>query len=311
METLGMLIATTLCLSGPMTSSGSEALDSLTIERCEVHVIPEYDIQVPALHEGQLRSIEHHEGASVEIGATLAQIDDTQAKAQREVVLQESLIASEQASNEINVRYAEAAFDVAKQQFEMVRSANQGLDNVVTKSELCQRWIEMKRTHLQIEQAHFDVHAARMTAAAHKAAVQVADTEIARHLVRAPFDGQVVEVLRHPGEWVSPGDPVFRLCRIDQMRVRGRVPVSAVDPHEVMHHPVQVTVELARGRSATFEGKIVYVPPHVSGGLEFDVWADVKNRQENGMWLLQDGREVSMTIGLAESPAEVPVAALD
>ena len=42
---------------------------------------------------------------------------------------------------------------------------------------------------------------------------------LARHQVRAPFDGVVSAKLTELGEWVSPGQPVFELVALDTIRL--------------------------------------------------------------------------------------------
>lgn len=298
MYTLLNLAAATLVLTGPLEDDAPATASGYAVPFCFVHAIPEFDVEVPAQQAGQIRAVEHHEGDSVENGAVLAQVDDAQQVAQREVAFQESKIASEQATNDVNVRYAREAFNVAKTMYEMVRAANRQTTNAVTPAEIQQRWFEAKQAELQIEQARFNMHIASMTAVAREADVRVADTVIERHKVRAPFEGQVVKVLRHAGEWVSPGDPVVHIARMDKLRVIGKVKASELDPYEVNNRSVNVMVQLSRGRQAQFDGKIVYVHPRVSAGGEYEIWADVKNRQENDAWILQDGRKVTMHIQL-------------
>lgn len=292
-------IATAMAvLTGPLDDQGAGGVSGFAVEFCVTRSIPRYDIDVPAEQAGRIRSIEHYEGDTVVAGSPLVQIDDAQPAAQREVAFKESEIAAEQAANDVNVRYAEAAFKVAEQQYEMVRAANQGVKNAVTKAEIYQRWFEMKRAHLQIEQARFDLHIAGLTAKAREAEVHVADLVIERHKIKAPFDGQVTDVMVHAGEWVGVGDPILHMSRIDQLQVIGNVKVSALDPYEVANRPVTIVAELSRGRRATFEGKVVHVPSKIGASREFEVWANVKNEMADGEWILQDGREVTMYIEL-------------
>ena len=47
-----------------------------------------------------------------------------------------------------------------------------------------------------------------------------------------------------------------------------------------------------------FTGKVVFVSPLVSVGGNYDVFAEVNNRQEDGQWVLRPGLEATMTIHL-------------
>jgi multidrug efflux pump subunit AcrA (membrane-fusion protein) len=74
--------------------------------------------------------------------------------------------------------------------------------------------------------------------------------------------------------------------------------ISEYAPEEVMGRPVTVKVVFARGRTETFKGEIVFVDPVVESGGLYPVRALVKNREENGQWLLRPGMDAEMTIQL-------------
>jgi hypothetical protein len=74
-------------------------------------------------------------------------------------------------------------------------------------------------------------------------------------------------------------------------------------PSEVSSRPVQVSVQLARGRTASFQGKIVFVNPLVDAGGVYRVWADVVNRRDGDQWLLRPGLEADMTIDVGSLAA--------
>ena len=93
-------------------------------------------------------------------------------------------------------------------------------------------------------------------------------------------------IYRHQDEWVSPGDAILRLVRLDTMLVEGALEQSAYDPHEVSGSDVTVEVEMARGRKEQFTGRITYVSSLVRLDGRYIVRAEVANRQEHGRWLL-------------------------
>jgi RND family efflux transporter MFP subunit len=73
---------------------------------------------------------------------------------------------------------------------------------------------------------------------AREAAVALADAAVARveaelatererrnrHVLRAPFDGVIVDRLTERGEWIEPGTAVFELVRLDELWLDVRVP---------------------------------------------------------------------------------------
>jgi multidrug efflux pump subunit AcrA (membrane-fusion protein) len=110
--------------------------------------------------------------------------------------------------------------------------------------------------------------------------------------------GQVQKIYRHVGEWVQAGEPVLHVVQVNRLRVQGSLNISDYAPEEVMGRPVTVMVVFARGRAETFKGEIVFVDPMVESGGLYVVRALVKNREENGQWLLRPGMDAEMTIQL-------------
>ena len=99
---------------------------------------------------------------------------------------------------------------------------------------------------------------------------------------RAPFDGVVTNVYRHPGEWVAPGDPVIKVIQVDRLRIEGSLSAAEYDPPEIDGRPVTIEAELAHGRKVTFTGKVVFVSPLVSLGRR--VRGVCRSEQSAGKW---------------------------
>jgi multidrug resistance efflux pump len=111
-------------------------------------------------------------------------------------------------------------------------------------------------------------------------------------------DGEVVEVFYRTGEWVEPGKTVFRVVRLDRLRIEGFVPFGDVHPDALVDRPVEVSVRFAGDRRESFSGKIQFVSPLVQPGGEYRIWAEVENRLRGERWLLKPGVEAEMRIAL-------------
>jgi len=136
---------------------------------------------------------------------------------------------------------------------------------------------------------------------------EAAGAQIDRRRIKAPIDGTVVEVFHHVGEWVSPGEPVFHLVRMNRLRVEGFLDASEFDPGDVVNRRVSIKVQLAHGE-ATFDGKLVFAHPLVDARGKFKVWAEVDNRQDRaGQWMLRPGLTTTMAIDLRGSTASRPL----
>ncbi len=118
------------------------------------------------------------------------------------------------------------------------------------------------------------------------------------HKILAPLDGIVVERFHQEGEWVKPGEPVFRVVRMNRLRIATTLDASTVLPSQVDGKPVTFTVMLPDGKPRSFQGKIVFVSPLVDVGMKFQVWAEVDNVLDPGgkHWLLRPGLSGELAI---------------
>jgi RND family efflux transporter MFP subunit len=121
------------------------------------------------------------------------------------------------------------------------------------------------------------------TIALRRAAHDLAKQQLADATIVAPYDGLVQTRQVGPGTFVSIGDPVATLVRIDPIRFRGQVPERAALQLRV-GQPIDVTLENAKEpcratiarispaldeatRSLTFEADLPNIDGHLRAGL--------------------------------------------
>jgi|GEM_PF-1766634 len=262
---------------------------------CQVSLIHEVD--VPAPETGLIVSMEVSSEQAVEQGQLLATIDSRQQELQRDASELERNAARTKAADDVEVRYAEASYEKASVELDDALAINKRNEGSVTQARIRELRLEKERARLQIERSKLDLKVAGMTASVHDAKLRLAEENVERRKVVAPFDGEVISVNAQPDEWVSAGDTVYRIIRLDRVRVEGLVSVKEFDPSEIEGRDVTVEVELARGRLAQFTGRVTHVNPIVKSNL-YRVRAEVDNRQQDGFWLLQAGRDATMLIHL-------------
>jgi multidrug efflux pump subunit AcrA (membrane-fusion protein) len=302
MGTFAAVWIVTLASVGPVstnsvTSRPAEgAIVDPVVENCLVSLIEE--AQVPGREPGVLVALEAKEGMQVKAGGMIGRIDDSEPTMDKRIKTKEFETAKETATNDVNVRYAKAATDVAKVTYEKNAKAEESVHHTVAATELLKLKLEWRKAELQIEQAEHELKVNILTADAKSAAVDAADLSIRRRQITSPIDGVVVKIYKHVGEWVAPGDPVVRIVRVDHLRIEAFLNASDYSPQELDAKPVSVEVELARGRKEKFPGKVVFVSPIVEAGGEYRVLADVVNRSEDGQWLLRPGQLATMTMRL-------------
>ncbi len=295
--TAALLLAATL-----LPAAAPERPTTKEISGCLVTLIEE--VRVPAEEEGRLVALEAREGLQVEAGTLLGLVDDTMAQMQQKVAKAQYDVAKLQADSEVDIEVAIKAAQVLQAEYEQALDANKKARGALSLAEVRRRWFDWDRARSEIEKARMDHEVAKLTAAARLAELEASAAGIERRRIKAPIDGMVVEVFHHVGEWVSPGEPVFHLVRMNRLRVEGFLKASEFDPGDVVNHPARVNVRLAHG-DATFEGKIVFAHPVVDAKGDFKVWAEVENRQDaTGQWLLRPGLTTTMYIDLRSSTAE-------
>jgi multidrug efflux pump subunit AcrA (membrane-fusion protein) len=286
---------TSTAANAPTPPSGA-ASGAITIEDCDVRL--DEEALVPAQEAGVIMKINIREGVQVPLNAQLAQIDDAQAQKQKKNAMAEFNGAQEKANSDIDIRFAAAASEVAKYDYQKSQQANEKNAGSISPVEMKEKEFAWKKADLAIEQARKQHIVDGYTADAKKAETELADEAIRRRQINAPIDGEVQHLSVHLGEWVKPGDTVVRLIRMDRLRVEGYLDKDNYSPADVADHAVTVQVAFANGRKVQFPGKIVFVDPEVQGRHEYEVRAEVDNRQENGHWLLRPGMAASMTIQL-------------
>ncbi len=119
-----------------------------------------------------------------------------------------------------------------------------------------------------------------------KAALDLAQVERAKTVLRAPFDAVVAELTAEVGEWISPSPPGLPMPAVIELIQPSAIYVSApldeVDVGKVgVDQPVRVTLEAYPGRSLA--GKVVRVAPYVLDTEEhsrtFEIEVELEDRE--------------------------------
>ena len=273
-----------------------------TLSGCMVRL--DEDVKVPAPEAGVLVLLSVKEGSQVRKGEVMGKIYDEEVQMQKKAAEYALGAAYKSATDDIQYRYAQKSADVAKKAYEAMLESNQSAAKSVPEVEVRKGKLEWEAAILSAEKAQFDQGLAKFEYHQKKAERDAAELAIGRRTILAPFDGDVTTIYRHQDEWVSPGDPILRLVRLDTMLVEGALEQSAYDPHEVGGCDVVVEVDMARGRKERFTGRITYVSSLVRIDRRYIVRAEVANRQEHGRWLLRDGMTATMTIRLSTAGAD-------
>ena len=199
--------------------------------------------EVTADTQGKVLNVMVERGQRVKMGAAVVQLD-----------VRTSALAAREA--QANLASARAQRELAEQ--ECVRTKQLLEKGAITRS-------EYDRQTTQCTSALEQVSAA-------EARTQMMIKSVADGIVRAPFDGVVTQRSVSPGEFVSPGKPLFTLVDDDPLKIELSVPEAEVrsikDGQEVeltavaapdQPHKAKVTrigAEIGRTRSLIVEAKI-------------------------------------------------------
>ncbi len=275
---------------------GGTLPSSVTLKDCVVSL--EEEAEVSAQEPGMLLKLPVKEGQQVKKGEWLATIDDLLALRDQDVAKYKLDVAEEQARSKINVEYTTAAAKVAEAVYLGDVDANNKVPNAVPKAVVRQHLLEQRAADLSIEKAEMELRIAGLQAKVSEAELAQATEKVEHRRIKSPLSGQIQKINRRVGEWLQAGEPVMHVVQVSQLRVQGTLKISELAPEEVMGRPVTVSVVFARGRVESFKGDIVFVDPMVEADGQYLVRALIKNREENGQWLLRPGMDAEMTIQL-------------
>jgi HlyD family secretion protein len=200
---------------------------------------------------GQVVELPYREGDRVTAGSVVLRIEDSAQKARLDLALRDH-----QAAVAERERTCLTADRAAREYDRMARLAQ---ESIVSTDLLDQA--ESSR-----DAGRAACRAAEATEERVAAAVGVARAELAKTVLRAPFDGIVAEVSTEVGEWTTPSPPALPVPPVidilDPASIYVSAPMDEVDSARIApEQPVRVTVDSHRGRS--FPGSVRRVAPYV------------------------------------------------
>jgi macrolide-specific efflux system membrane fusion protein len=276
--------------------------DEVGVEHCVVSQID--DAKLPAQEAGMLVELAVKEGDLVKEGDVLGKIDDTDALDRKRAADYELNVAKEKATNDALVRLQAKLIELYKAEYEQSLAINKRSPGTISESELRVQRVRWEKAVLDavVEDMNFKIAGLEQQVAEVK--VETVENELERRVLKAPYDGVVVQIFTKRSEWVREGDPVLWLVRMDRLRVEGFVNADEVAPHEVYGAAVEITVDLVGETVETIGGTISFVSPIVESNGDYRVWAEVDNPEGQGTypWLMRPGIEADMVIKRQQGP---------
>lgn len=123
--------------------------------------------------------------------------------------------------------------------------------------------------------------------AAQEAEVERVDDQLAKHTIRSPFEGWVVERFTEEGQWLSRGGLVARIAELSRVEVEVQVPEVAIAS---LATGTDVRLEFDAARHQTWIGRVERVVPQADLlSRSFPVKVILENRIVDGQPVLRGG----------------------
>jgi len=250
------------------------------------------EAEVPARVEGVLAELTAREGTLVSAGDALAKIEDAEPALTLKRAGIDWEIARRQATSDLRTRVARKGAEVADVELKRARESIEKYKKSVSETELDRLRLAAEKAALDVDQTIQDQEIAGLTMQLKEAERDLAAAAVDRRRIISPIAGMVVQVHRHRGEWVEPGQTLVRVLRIDRMRVEGLVPAKRLE-EDLMGRRAVLSVDLPGKPGTEFDGEVVFVSPEVNPvNGQVRVWAEVVNRDNR----LRPGLQGTLTI---------------
>lgn len=252
------------------------------------------NVRVPAEVEGKITEIKVGEGFNVERGGVIAIIDDSMAALALKLKISEETEARLNAENDVNLRDAKNTAETAIAEYNSYKEL--GEQGAVPHWDVEKKRLEADRATLRIELSEMQEEISGTQYQAKQYERQLAELEVDRRQVTAPFAGYVENRIAQLGEWVQPGSPILQLVQLDRLRVEGYIDGFSNRGAAVRGTPVSIEVLVSSGTTRQLTGKIGFVSSEMDVNRRYRVWADIDNVQEGGDWVIKPGMRAMITL---------------
>jgi multidrug efflux pump subunit AcrA (membrane-fusion protein) len=263
------------------------------------------DIDVPAQSSGVIKNLKIHKGSIVGPESVMGTLDDTEAIANVSFAQAQLDSAKLQATIDVGVQVAIAGAKAAQAEYDAMLFANRRTPGAFSAADVRRAKFQAERAKLQVENEQFNMKIAGFDVGTRTAQLSVSIDQLKRRQITAPLDGVVVEIARHPGEYVREGETILRVVQMDVLTVSGFLNVKTDGRPPLMNRAVTIMVESDKGKSATLEGRVIFVSPVPLLDGDYRVEAEFENSFDNGIWLMQPEQPATVTVLNRIAPKQV------
>lgn len=266
--------------------------DSRAIEfRSEFRLECLRKIEVAAQADGLIQEMLVEEGNTVPKDGVLFRIDNRVAQAQLEVATKKLESAQKKASQDAEIRFAQATFDVAQAEYE--KEIELLTKKASTEATARRKGLEAKKAMLQIEVATVTHETDILAAGVAQAEQNAARVQLGLYDIVAPWNAYVNERMKDQGAWIKAGEPVLKIHHMAEMKVVGLIKAPQIQERGLSISSlegcrVQISVDITPTQTYTVDSKISFVSAELDATDRIKVSAQLKNEQIGNQWLLRD-----------------------
>lgn len=274
----------------PTSHSSSEWIEA---DNEMVAIIKE--VQIAAEAPGKITEMKIEEGVEIAEGDVVAVIDDKLAVLNMEQKKAEEEQAILEASNEVNLTDAKNNEELAKAEADSFKELRR--QKAINYWDMKKKELEATRATLRIDLADMQMKVAKAQYFVKRAETKIAQAEIDRRRIKAPFAGYIELRTAQPGQWVEPGSPIATLVQMDKLRVNGTI--DAREHLGVVKIGSACSVEIInRNNDSPFKvnGTVGYVSSKIDINGQSKIWVEIKNSKQNGEWLIKPGMRAEISI---------------
>ena len=235
---------------------------------------PVRDTLLASESPGIVRAVLVQPGEDVYESNILVELNKELYEAELRVAEAEKSVAAIEASNDIDIKYAEKTYEVNKKLLDRSRSARQQYARAVTQSDMDRLRLELEQSQLSKRQAQLTMDIAAETTNLRSDMVEVAKLNLKDRDIKEPIDGRIEQIFVQKGQWVNSGSPIARVVDLKSLRVKAIFPVENY-------------LRIKKGSSARFsykmgerefeiDAKVTYVNSVLRDNV-FQVWVDIDN----------------------------------
>ena len=254
------------------------------------------DSTVAAQADGIIMKLFVDDGAMIQAGMPMIEIDPRLAESEVEVSKRELSAAELKASDDSNVKYSKAAKKVAEKEVEMSKElASRGAEGTM----------DGEKKRLELEKAGFQVGVSEIEKLRDAADVGVKTAKLTASKVQvelrkmpAQRTGMVSEIAKRQFDWVRAGEPILRLTSMEKIRIKGVAEVFD-SPQFLLNAPANVTIYYAAGKSLPepVRGIVTYVSPRSFGQNRYQIYVDLPNQvTADGQYLFREGMVATVEV---------------